>query len=153
MQIIIKGRQMEVTPRLRQHIEQKVKRLSRLISGDARVEVTIVEMQARSNRDRYAVQLALSSHGSHPIHSEVNAMNVNAALDLVLDKVTTQLGRHKDRQTTTKRRHTSVMKVVSLSRAGDLSLMEEEQSDEGIKKIWNPWLPPLRKSVIRRSGR
>ena len=47
MQIIIKGKQMDVPPRLRQHIERKVQRLSRLINADARIEVTVAEEQTR----------------------------------------------------------------------------------------------------------
>src|SRR5579859_5890247 len=102
MQIIIKGKQMEVAPRLRQHIERKVQRLSRLVGPNARIEITVSEEQTRSAKDRYIVQVALSN-SSHPIHSEVSAANANMALDLVLDKVAAQIGRHKDRQTSSRR--------------------------------------------------
>jgi len=131
MQIIIKGRQMEITPRLRQHVERKVERLSRFLPGDVRIEVTVAEEQTRSNRDRYSVQLALSS-SSHPIRSEVSADSANKALDLVLDKVCAQLGRQKDRQTTVRRHRTPAMKVLSLSRSGTIeSLGIEEVRDDG----------------------
>ncbi len=102
MQIIIKGKQMEITPRLRRFIEQKVKRLTRLVNADARVEVTVTEEQTRSANDRYSVQLALAST-TYPVRSEVSAINANMALDLVLDKVVSQLGRQRGRETTTKR--------------------------------------------------
>lgn len=129
MQIIIKGKQMEVQPRLRQHIERKVQRLSRLVSPNARIEVTVLEEQTRSAHDRYTVQFALSNN-SHPIHSEVSAVNANMALDLVLDKVTAQLGRHKDRQTSSRRHGTSPVEVLSLSRSGSLSSIEEGKVEE-----------------------
>ena len=38
MQIVIKGKQMHVTPQLRQRIERKVQRLSRLVDEESRVE-------------------------------------------------------------------------------------------------------------------
>src|SRR5436309_10585142 len=129
MQIIIKGKQMEVTPRLRQIIERKVQRLARLVDEETRVEVTVTEAQTRSARDHFSVQIALA-HAAHPVHSEVRAVNANMALDLVLDKVVTQLGRHKDRHTSTIRRHHSPAKVLSLSRSGDL-LPLEDQEEEG----------------------
>ena len=129
MQIIINGKQMEVTPRLRQYIERKVQRLARFVDEQARVEVTVTEEKTRSARDRYAVQMALSN-ATHPVHSEVRAVNANMALDLVLDKVVTQLGRHKDRHTSTIRRHHSPAKVLSLSRSGDL-LPLVDQEEEG----------------------
>jgi putative sigma-54 modulation protein len=128
MQIIINGKQMEVTPRLRQYIERKVQRLARFVDEQARVEVTVTEEKTRSARDRYAVQLALSN-ATHPVRSEVRAVNANMALDLVLDKVVTQLGRHKDRHTTTIRRHGSHAKVLSLTRSGDLIPLEEQEEE------------------------
>jgi putative sigma-54 modulation protein len=127
MQIIITSRQMEVTPRLRQHIERKVQRLSRLINQDSRVEVIVAEERTRSARDRYSVQLALSG-GCSPIRSEVSAVNANMALDLALDKITAQLGRQKDRQKSTLRHRTPAMKILSLSRSGELSPIEDERA-------------------------
>jgi putative sigma-54 modulation protein len=129
VQIIIKGKQTEVQPRLREHIERKVQKLSRLVDSNARIEVTVSEEQTRSAQDRYTVQLALSNN-SHPIHSEASAANANIALDMLLDKVTTQLGRHKDRQTSTRRHRTPPVKVLSLSRSGGLSSIEEESVEE-----------------------
>jgi putative sigma-54 modulation protein len=125
MQIIIKGKQTEVQPRLREYIERKVQKLSRLVGPNARIEVTVSEGKTRSSHDRYTVQLAISNN-SHPIHSEASAANANMALDLVLDKATAQLGRYKDRQTSTRRHRTPPVKVLSLSRSGGLSSIEEE---------------------------
>jgi putative sigma-54 modulation protein len=129
MQIIINGKQMEVTPRLRQHIERKVQRLARYVDEEARVEITITEEHTRSARDRYSVQVALAN-ATYPVRSEVRAVNTNMALDLVLDKVIVQLGRQKDRHTSAIRHRTSPMKVLSLSRAGNLAPIEEEASAE-----------------------
>jgi putative sigma-54 modulation protein len=129
MQIIIKGKQTEVQPRLREHIERKVQKLSRLIGSNARIEVTVSEEKTRSSHDRYTVQLAISNN-SHPIHSEVSATNANMALDLVLDKASAQLGRHKDRQTSSRRHRTPPVTVLSLSRSGSISSIEEEGVEE-----------------------
>ncbi len=127
MQIIIKGKQMDVPPRLRQHIERKVQRLSRLLNENARVEITVTEEQTRSNRDRYSMQITLANTTA-PIRSEVSAANALMALDLVLDKISAQLGRQKGRQSA--RRHQSAsMKVLSLSlsRSGVLTSLDEEE--------------------------
>ncbi len=147
MQLVIKGRQMEVTSQLRQRIERKVQRLSRLVQETTRIEVTVTEAQTRSNRDRFCVQLALFGT-AQPIHSEVSALNVTTALDLALDKVVAQLGRKKDRQVAT-RRQMDTVKVLALSRSGTLlaeedsmeqdedyaaaTVLEEEQNEE----IWS----------------
>ncbi|GHO45466.1 ribosome hibernation-promoting factor, HPF/YfiA family [Ktedonospora formicarum] len=126
MQIIITGRQMHVSPQLRQRIERKLQRLSRLIDENALVEVTVTEGQTRSAQDRFSVQIALPGHGHvHAVRSEVSALTVNAALDVVVDKVVYQLGRQKDRLTT-RRQHAPAMKTLALSRTGRLSALEEE---------------------------
>jgi len=129
MQIIIKGRQMPITLQLRQQIERKVGRLSRLVDENTRVEVTVAEGKTRSASDRYSMQLALSGH-AHPIRSEVSAVSTTAALDLVIDKVVAQLGRLKGRQTTVRRHHTTPIKVLALSRSGLLMPLEGEAEEE-----------------------
>ena len=129
MQIIIKGKQTEVQPSLHEHIERKVQKLSRLVGSNARIEVTVSEEKTRSTHDRFTVQLAISNN-SHAIHSEASATNANMALDLVLDKATAQLGRYKDRQTSTRRHRTPPVKVLSLSRSGSVSSIEEEGIEE-----------------------
>jgi putative sigma-54 modulation protein len=129
MQIVIKSRQMPITSQLRQQIERKVRRLSRLVDENTRVEVTVSEEKTRSAHDRYSLQLALSGN-SHPIRSEVSAVSATAALDLVIDKVVTQLGRQKDRQMTVRRHHTPPIKVQALSRSGLLTSLEEETEKE-----------------------
>ncbi|QBD82144.1 ribosome-associated translation inhibitor RaiA [Ktedonosporobacter rubrisoli] len=134
MQIIIKGRQMQVTPQLRQRIERKVQRISRLLNNEARVEVTIAEEKTRSANDRYSVQLALSG-SSQPIRSEVSALNASTALDLVLDKVVKQLGRQKDRQKTVRRQQTPAIKVLSLTRSGHLASLEDEGEEIAIDHL------------------
>ena len=125
MQIIINGKQMEVTPQLRQHIERKVQRLARHVDEEARVEITIAEEDTRSANDRYSVQMFLSD-ATYFVRSEVRAVNTNMALDLVLDKVIAQLGRQKDRHTSAIRHRTPAMKMLSLTRAGNLAPIEEE---------------------------
>jgi putative sigma-54 modulation protein len=125
MQIIINGKQLEVTPQLRQHFERKVQRLARHVDEEARVEITIAEEDTRSANDRYSVQMFLSD-ATYFVRSEVRAVNTNMALDLVLDKVIAQLGRQKDRHTSAIRHRTPAMKMLSLTRAGNLAPIEEE---------------------------
>src|SRR5260370_23686969 len=98
MQITIKSKQMEVSPRIRAHIEQKLQRLSRLVGNDARMDVTVVDEKTRSAKDRFAVHFACTNvRHLNAIHATATDVNVMTALDLVLDKVTAQLGRQKKR--------------------------------------------------------
>jgi|GEM_PF-458803 len=125
MDVIIKGKQMDVNSRLQQIIERKVQKLSRFAGDAARLEVVVSEEKTRSARDRFSVQLLLAGN-MHVVRSEMSAANANIALDLALNKIMTQLGRQKDRQTTTRRHHTPPAKVLSLSRAGLLTPVADE---------------------------
>ncbi|MBX5450596.1 MAG: ribosome-associated translation inhibitor RaiA, partial [Thermogemmatispora sp.] len=128
MQIIIKGKQMEVLPRLRQHIERKAHKLTRLISprnNAARLEVTIAEEHTRSAQDRYTVQILLA--GTTPmLRSEVSASKATVAFDQALSKLLAQFCRQKDRLTTARRHQRLPIKVLALARSGKLSTLEEE---------------------------
>lgn len=127
MQITIKSKQTEVSPRVRAHIEQKLQRLSRLVGEEALFEVTVAEEKTRSAKDRYAVRLACANiRYSNSIHATASGMNVKTALDLVLDKVTSQLERQKSRHASAHRLPVSPVKVLALARSGSVSNTEEE---------------------------
>jgi putative sigma-54 modulation protein len=131
MQITIKSKQMDVSPRMRGHIEQKLLRLSRLVGDEARIDVTVVDEKTRSAQDRFAVHLELTNvRHLNPIRATASNVNVKTALDLVLDKVTAQLGRQKGRHTTAHRLPVSPVQVLALSRSGSLSESEETSFED-----------------------
>lgn len=126
MQITIKSKQMDVPAHTRAHIEQKIQRLARLLGDEARVEVTVVDEKTRSAQDRYAVHLTCTNiRHINAIRGTATGVNVKTALDLVLDKVTAQLGRQKSRHATAHRLPVSPVKVLALSRSGSVSGTEE----------------------------
>ncbi|HEY1350348.1 MAG TPA: ribosome-associated translation inhibitor RaiA [Ktedonobacteraceae bacterium] len=144
MQIMIKSKQMDVSPRMRAHIEQKLQRLARLF-GDARVDVTVVDEKTRSAKDRYAVHLEVSNlRHLNPVRATASDINVKTALDIVLDKVTSQLGRQKSRYASAQRLPVSPVKVLALSRSGgvssdmeDLAAGENTLSETDNEEIWS----------------
>ena|SRR5258708_35794740 len=130
MQITIKGKQMEVSARMRGHMERKLLRLARMVADEARIDVTVCEEQTRSAQDRFSVHLALSNlpHTIRDtIHGAASGISVATALDQALDKVTSQISRHKDRHTTAHRLPVSPVKVLALSSAGELAEIEEQK--------------------------
>ena len=138
MQITIKSKQMDVSARIRAHIEQKLQRLARLVGDEARVDVMVVDEKTRSAQDRYAVHLACTNvRHVNAIHATATGVNVKTALDLVLDKVSAQLGRQKGRHIAAHRLPVSPVQVLSLSRAGDVSGTEEMSSEEALNAVEN----------------
>lgn len=144
MQIMIKSKQMDVSPRMRAHIEQKLGRLSRLVGDEARMDVTVVDEKTRSAKDRYAVHLELTNvHRLNSMRATASDVNVKTALDMALDKVTAQLGRQKGRHVASHRLAVSPVQVLSLSRSGNVSATEEMDAEEVVlssnenEEIWS----------------
>lgn len=144
MQITIKSKQMDVSPRMRAHIEQKLRRLSRLVGDEARMDVTVMDEKTRSAKDRYAVHLELTNvRRLNPMRATASDVNVKTALDMALDKVTAQLGRQKGRHITAHRLPVSPVQALSLSRSGGVSGIEEEPVEEVVlrpgenEEIWS----------------
>jgi ribosomal subunit interface protein len=144
MQITIKSKQMDVSPRMRAHIEQKLRRLSRLVGDEARIDVTVMDEKTRSAKDRYVVHLELTNvRRLNPMRATASDVNVKTALDMALDKVTAQLGRQKGRHVTAHRLPVSPVQALSLSRSGGVSGIEEEPVEEVVlrpgenEEIWS----------------
>ena len=130
MQITITGKQMDVSPRVRAQIEQKLQRLSRLV-GEARVDVTVTDEKTRSAKDRYAVRLEISNvRRLNPILATASDINVKTAFDVALDKVTAQLGRQKERHASAHRLPASPVQELALSRSGNVTGMEGASSED-----------------------
>lgn len=131
MQITIKSKQMDLSPRMRAHIEQKLQRLARLVGDGARMDVTVTDEKTRSAQDRYAVHLELTNvRQLNPVRATASNINVKTALDLVLDKVMAQLERRKSRQVTAHRQPVSPVQVLALSREGSVAGSVAETSED-----------------------
>jgi putative sigma-54 modulation protein len=135
MQITVKSKQMDVSPRMRAHIEQKLQRLSRLVGDEGRMDVTVADEKTRSAKDRYVVHLELTNvRRMNPMRATASDVNVKTALDIALDKVTAQLGRQKGRHVAAHRLPVSPVQVLSLSRSGGVSGIEEEPFEDVVLK-------------------
>lgn len=143
MQITIKSKQMDISPRIRAHIEQKLQRLARLVGDETRMDVTVVDEKTRSAQDRYAVHLACTNvRHVNAVYATATGVNVKTALDLALNKVSAQLGRQKGRYTTAHRLPVSPVQVLSLSRTGNVSGTEAMSTTEALnaadnEEIWS----------------
>lgn len=141
MQITIKSKQMEVPTRIRARIERKLQKLSRLVGEGARVNVTVSDEKTRSAKDRYVVHLEFSNI-PYSVRAAATDVNVTTALDIAMDKVTTQLSRQKGRQAAAHRLPESPVKVLALSREGVVFQEEEIFTEESLtssenEEIWS----------------
>ena len=97
MQLIIKGKNVEITDWLRQYVEKKVNRLDRYLPDiqEARVELSV--QQTRSSQDRQVAQLTVRSNGVI-LRAEERTDDMFAAIDAVVDKMNRQVARYKGKR-------------------------------------------------------
>jgi putative sigma-54 modulation protein len=97
MELSIFARNMEVTPRLREHVEMKVGRLDRYLPSidEARVDLTVENTRRAAHRQ--VAQLTVRVPGTI-LRAEERDQDMFAAIDAVLDKMYRQIARYKGRR-------------------------------------------------------
>jgi putative sigma-54 modulation protein len=96
MQLIITGKNMEVSEPLKKYVQQKIGKLERYLPDVAEARVELSVEKAKSNQDRQVVQVTLRSNGTILRAEERNA-DMLAAVDTVRDKLQRQMVRYKER--------------------------------------------------------
>lgn len=97
MQLNIKGKNFEVTDRLRKYVDQKVGKLDRYLPGiiDAWVELSVEDTKAA--QDRQACQITLRTDRVI-LRAEERSDDMFTAIDTVLEKVNRQIDRYKGKR-------------------------------------------------------
>ena len=122
MQIIVQGRNVQVTDRLHEYVEDKVDKLDRYLSTitEARMELAIEK--TRSAEDRQVAQLTVRAKGTL-LRSEERSADMFTSVDMVMDKMKRQIDRFKS-----KRR--SRLRGAAVEPATDMMVEEEEEESE-----------------------
>lgn len=97
MQLIIHGKNLTVTPALREYLEKKIKRVERLTDQPVTVQANLT-----LERGRYIIEVTIPVNGLLVRGEETNA-DAHASIDLVADKLEKQLERYKKARLARKR--------------------------------------------------
>jgi len=97
MQLIIQGKNIEVTDRLREYVEKKIGKLDRYLPTitEARVELSVEK--AKSAKDRQVAQLTVRSKGTI-LRAEEATADMFASIDAIVDKMYRQIARYKGKR-------------------------------------------------------
>jgi len=97
MPVSIFTRNMEVTPRLKEYIEQKTEKLDRYLPSieDARFDLKVEN--TRSAAHRQVAQLTVRLRGTI-LRAEERTSDMFAAIDAVMDKMYRQIARYKGKR-------------------------------------------------------
>lgn len=97
MQLVVKGKNLEISDRLREFVEGKIARLERVLPDMAEAEVELSSAKTKSAKSRYAVQITLKVNGTL-IRGEQSASDTYAAMDSAIDKIDRQILRYKTKK-------------------------------------------------------
>lgn len=92
MRIETYGQQLEVTPALREYVEEKLQRLDRHF--DQPIEVR-VQLGLRKPAHHAAADLIVPGK---TLHADADGVNMYAAIDLLADKLDRLILKHKEKQ-------------------------------------------------------
>jgi putative sigma-54 modulation protein len=95
MELIVHGHNLDLSPRLEDYAESKVKRLDRKLPDimEARLELSVES--TRSAEDRQIAQLTLRTERGTLLRVEERAADMFVAIDAVLEKMIRQIERYK----------------------------------------------------------
>lgn len=97
MQLIIKGKNIEVTDRLREYVEKKVSRLDRYLPNITEARVELLTESARSAEHRQVAQLTLRTKGKI-LRAEERTDDIFASIDAMMGKIHRQIARYKGKR-------------------------------------------------------
>lgn len=97
MELIIKGKNVELTDRLRDYVEQKVGKLDRYLPTISEARIELSTEGTRAAEDRQVCQLTVRSNGTI-LRAEERSDDIFSSIDTVLDKMYRQIARYKGKR-------------------------------------------------------
>ena len=97
MQIVLKGKNIEITDWLHEYVEKKVDKLDRYMPEIQEVRVELSVEKTRSSQDRQVAQVTVRSNGLI-LRAEERTDDMFSAIDAVMDKMHRQIVRYKGKR-------------------------------------------------------
>jgi len=98
MDLVIQGRNLEVTSRIRSYVERKMERLDRYMPNIAEVRVDVGEEKSNRMGNRMIAQVTVRNIRGTILRAEERTSDLYAALDAVVDKLYRQIERYKGKR-------------------------------------------------------
>ncbi|HKF91627.1 MAG TPA: ribosome-associated translation inhibitor RaiA [Acidimicrobiia bacterium] len=132
MDIVVRGKNVDVPPRLRKLAREKVRKISRFTHDAGRVEVDFSELRNRRVADNQVCDVIVHLKRNF-VKAHAAASEPAAALDLVLDKVEHQVARIKEKRvsrTHAPRRNRDASSAANALSAPDGGIDADDDDDD-----------------------
>lgn len=138
MDLQVIGKNLEVSQSMRDYVQRKMNRLVRYLPGIDDAKVEIRREKTKSPEHRFTVQITVRNRGML-LRAEERGINVNAAIDMVVEVLARQIKRYKGKASDRKD------KGVSLARQmGDVEIAEA-----GKKRTTSPELVKIKRFIVK----
>lgn len=135
MDVVVSSRHCEVSERFREHVEEKLTRLEKHDHRIIRVEV-LLERERNARQPEKQVRVELTAKSKGPIvRAEAAAEDKMAALDLALDKMSSQMRRAADRRKVHRGQHAPESVHQAMARSGNGIAVEEDDEETLVRKV------------------
>jgi len=134
MELVIKGKNMEVEKAAQEYIKSKLNRLERHLPDITEVKVELVQEMTKSAENRFVAQVTITAHGTL-LRGEERASNVYAAIDTVVDVLNRQIERFKDKLYRSRRRITPFRREEAAEEAQEEKAEEKESRIVKVKRF------------------
>ena len=98
MEISIHTHNVELTPRLRSHVEKKTGKLDRYMPDLAEVRVDLTSQNTRSAVERQVAQITIRDDRGTILRAEERSNDIFAAIDTVVDKLYRRINRYRGKR-------------------------------------------------------
>jgi putative sigma-54 modulation protein len=105
MRLQVKGKNVEVTPPMREYAEKKLAKLGKLLAEPTQVEVELSEQRNPSIADSNVAEGTIFTKGP-TLRAREASYDMKLSIDQMVDKLERQVKRYRERRVVEPRRHT-----------------------------------------------
>ena len=96
MRLIVNGRNIEITPAIKAYVKEKMGKVLQHFDQNIDLEIILTVIKNPSVADSHVAEAKCNISGAR-IHLEEKAESMYASIDLLADKLSRQVAKHKDK--------------------------------------------------------
>lgn len=104
MRLQVKGKNVVVTPSIREYAERKLARLSKQLAEQTQVEIELSEQRNPSIAESQVAEATVFTKGP-TLRAKESSRDMKASIDMLADKLERQVKRYREQRRVEPRRH------------------------------------------------
>lgn len=135
MELLVHGRNIEITDWVREYVEKKVGKLERYLAQAREARAELTHSPTRAAEDRYTAQITVWANGQI-LRAEESTSDIFASIDATVDKMYRQLTRFKGRRYEDRRRSAAAAKMEAemAVAAEEIAVAEQEEAHPIVRR-------------------